>query len=201
MILRLLLSAFIFGCAASVAVALAQLLIARVPDLGDAPRRTNLHPAIPVAFTAALGVLLAARGAETLQLAVIALLAVPLVGSWYSDAHKGIIPDWFTLLPLAIIAVYVILHHAWAVALFAAITFAIFACAALISRGRGMGWGDAKLAGVAGAILGLPGSFGVLGVACLAATIASIVRDRGKTPVAFGPYIAVSVLISTILMV
>lgn len=201
MILKLLLSAFIFGCAASVAVTLAQLLTARVPDLDDAPRRTNLHPVIPVAFTAALGVLLAARGADTLQLAVVALAAIPLVGSWYSDARKGIIPDWFTLLPLALIAVYVVLHHAWAVALFSVIMFAIFACAAIISHGRGMGWGDAKLAGVAGAILGLPWSFGVLGVACLAATIASIIRDRGKTPIAFGPYIAVSVLLSTVLMV
>lgn len=201
MILRLILSSFIFACSAAVGIAVAQLLTARVEPLEDGPRRINLHPAIPVAFMVFIGIVLAVRGANVLQLATVALLGVPLIGSWYSDSQTGIIPDAFTLLPLALIGVYAVAIHTWQIALWGLIAFAVFACAALLSRGRGMGWGDAKLAGVAGAVLGMPWSFGVLGVACLAATIASIVRDRGKSPVAFGPYISVSVLLSIAAMV
>ncbi|HEV3154093.1 MAG TPA: A24 family peptidase [Candidatus Baltobacteraceae bacterium] len=201
MIVQVLLSSFIFACAAAAGIAAAQMLIARVERFQDGPPPRRLHPAVPIAFMAALGFLLALRGANTMQLSIVAILGVPLIGSWYSDAQKGIVPDVFTLVPLAGIAVYVVLHHAWAIALYSGVTFGAFGCAALISRGKGMGWGDAKLAAVAGAILGLPWSFGVLGTACLTATIVSIVRDRGKAPIAFAPYISVFVLLATTLIV
>jgi len=201
MVARILLSAFIFACSAAVGIAAAQMACSRIEPFEDGPRRVNLHPAIPIAFMIALGVVLANRGANTLQLATTALLGVPLIGSWYADSRTGIIPDVFTLVPLGAIGAFVVVQHAWYVALWAVLTFAAFASAALLSRGRGMGWGDAKLAGVAGAVLGIPWSFGVLGVACLAATITSIVRDRGKAPIAFGPYISVSVLIAIALTV
>lgn len=201
MIARIVLSSFIFACSAAVGITLAQMLLSRTESLEDGPRRVNLHPAVPVVFMAILGIVLAVRGAGTAQLATAALLGVPLIGSWYADSHKGIIPDAFTLLPLAAICIFAFVSHSWMIPVFALVTFVVFACAALLSRGRGMGWGDAKLAGVAGAVLGLPWSFGVLGVACLAATVTSIVRDRGKSPVAFGPYISVCVLLAIAWMV
>ena len=194
MALKLLLSIAIFASCGAAAVAFAQLLSRHSPGEDGETRRSKLHPAVSVACMALVGLILALRGADTLQLAIVAVVGIPLAGSWYSDSHDGRIPDAFTLLPLAAIGIYVVLHHAWPIAFYAAATFAAFGCAALLSRGKGMGWGDAKLAGVAGGILGLPWSFGVLGTACLAATVVSIVRDRGKAPIAFAPYIAVSVL-------
>ncbi len=193
MILRLLLSAFIFAASGAVGVALAQLLAGGAETAEDDSAAGHLRPAIPAVFMAAVGAVLALRGAHAQQLALVALMGIPLIGSWYADARKGRIPDAFTLLPLAIVIVFAALTHGWKIILFAAITFAAFACAAWLSRGRGMGWGDAKLAGLAGAILGLPWSFGVLGAACLAATAGSIIRDRGKTPIAFAPYMAICV--------
>ena len=201
MIVRLLLSGFIFACSAAIALAIAQMICSRIEAFPDGPRRVNLHPAVPLIFMVALGLILAARGANALQLATVALLGVPLVGAWYADSHTGIIPDLFTLVPLAVIGIFVIVQHSWFIAVWAIVTFAAFAFAALLSRGRGMGWGDAKLAGVAGAVLGIPWSFGVLGVACLAATIASVIRDRGTRPIAFGPYISVAVLVAIAFMV
>ena len=201
MLLRDLLSGFIFACAGAVGVTIAQMICAKFEGFEDGPRRIQLHPAIPVVCVAVLGIILAARGANTLQLATAALIGVPLVGSWYADSHRGIVPDVFTLVPLAVIAAIIVLYREWFIGISALVTFGAFAIAALLSRGRGMGWGDAKLAGLAGAILAIPWSFGVLGVACLAATISSIIRDRGKSPVAFAPYICVSVLVALAWMI
>ena len=60
-----------------------------------------------------------------------------------------------------------------------------------------MGWGDAKFVALGGAVLGMHGG-AVLGMqtallafalACFLATIVSVIRDRGKAPIAFGPYL------------
>jgi prepilin signal peptidase PulO-like enzyme (type II secretory pathway) len=189
-----LLLAFVFGCAAACGVALAQLLCANVEPLEGAPPAQQLHPAIPIALSALVGVSLGFHGATPAQTVIVALLCVPLSGAWYADARKGIVPDLFTLAPLAAVALAVVLHHTWFVAISAIVTGGTFAAAALLSRGRGMGWGDAKLAALAGALLGLPWSVGVLGLACFAATVVSVIRTRGTQPIAFAPYIVIAVL-------
>ncbi|HLI97174.1 MAG TPA: prepilin peptidase [Candidatus Baltobacteraceae bacterium] len=189
-----ILLAFVFGCAAACGVALAQALCAHVEPLEGGPPPQNLHPALPIAVTALVGFLLGLHHATPLQTAIVALLCVPLTGAWYADARKGVVPDAFTLVPLAAVALEVVLHHTWFVAVSAAVTGGAFTAAALISRGRGMGWGDAKLAALAGALLGLPWSVGVLGLACFAATVVSVVRTRGTQPIAFAPYIVIAIL-------
>jgi prepilin signal peptidase PulO-like enzyme (type II secretory pathway) len=186
--------AFVFACAAGCGVALAQLLCARVEPAQDGPPPQQLHPAIPVAATALVGLLMGLHHATPFQTAVVALLCVPLSGAWFADARRGIVPDAFTLIPLAAVAIEIVIHHSWFVGVSAAVTGGAFAAAALLSRGRGMGWGDAKLAALAGALLGLPWSVGVLGLACFAATVVSVVRTRGTQPIAFAPYIVIAVL-------
>ncbi len=189
-----LLSAIVFACASACGVALAQILCGDVTPLEDAPQPSRLSPLVPIGTFTVLGLVMALRHAGPLQLGTVALISVPLAGSWYADAKKGIVPDAFTLLPLALIFITIIIHHSWFVAISSIVTGAAFAIAALLSRGRGMGWGDAKLAAVAGALLGLPWSMGVLGAACFAATVVSVVRNRGTQPIAFAPYIVVAVV-------
>jgi prepilin signal peptidase PulO-like enzyme (type II secretory pathway) len=189
-----ILLAFVFACAAACGVALAQVLCAHVEPLEGGPPAQQLHPAIPIAVTALVGFLVGLHHATPFQTAVVALVCVPLSGAWYADARKGIVPDAFTLIPLAAVAIEVVIQHAWLVGVSALVTGGAFAVAALLSRGRGMGWGDAKLAALAGALLGLPWSVGVLGVACFAATVVSVVRTRGTQPIAFAPYIVIAVL-------
>ena len=65
-----------------------------------------------------------------------------------------------------------------------------FALAALLSRGRGMGWGDVKLAAVAGALLGASNALLALALAAFAAAVgARFRRDAGAAPrpLAFAP--------------
>jgi prepilin signal peptidase PulO-like enzyme (type II secretory pathway) len=185
---------FIYAGAAACGIVISDLICARIERHADGPAPVRLHPAVPIVLFALLGIVVAARGANLIQLSTIATLGVPLIGAWYSDARTGIVPDLFTLVPLAIVAVIVLLHHTWWVAISAGVIFGAFALAATFSRGRGMGWGDAKLAMLSGAALGLQVSLLTLAVACFAATIVSVVRNRGTQPIAFAPYIVVAML-------
>lgn len=186
--------AFIYAGAAACGIVAADLICARIERHEDGPAPIRLHPAVPIVLFALLGVVVAVRGANLIQLSTIALLGVPLIGAWYSDSRTGIVPDVFTLVPLAVVALIVLLHHTWWVAISAGVIFGAFALAATFSRGRGMGWGDAKLAMLTGAALGLQVSLLTLAVACFAATLVSVIRNRGTQPIAFAPYIVVAML-------
>ncbi len=189
--------AFIYGCAATCGVIAAHFICSRVQRHEDGPAPLALHPAIPIVLFALLGGFASREGTHAAaHLGVFALLGIPLIGAWYSDARIGIVPDVFTLVPLGVIAILVLLHHTWWIAISAFVVFGAFACAAVFSRGRGMGWGDAKLAMLTGAVLGLPLSLLTLGLACFAATAVSVVRDRGTKPIAFAPYIVVAMLLA-----
>ncbi|MEO6912397.1 MAG: prepilin peptidase [Candidatus Baltobacteraceae bacterium] len=194
--IAVLASALIFGCAAFCGVVLAMLVCARLGTLDGAPAPSPARPAAIIAGAVVLGVILALRGTPITELGLTALVCLPLAAAWYSDSLKGVIPDYFTLGPLAVVGIYVVMHHAWWIALSALIPFIPFALAAIFSKGRGMGWGDAKLVALGGAILGMQTGVLVFALACFAATIVSVVRDRGKSPVAFGPYLVASVAIA-----
>lgn len=144
----------------------------------------------------ALGIVLMLRQTQPLQLGLTALLCIPLVAAWYSDWVKGIIPDWFTLGPLVVVAIYVVAYHAWWVGLSAIVPFVPFALAAMLSGGKGMGWGDAKFVALGGAVLGMETAIFAFAVACFLATIVAVIKDRGKSPVIFGPYLISAVAIS-----
>ena len=182
---------FIYACAAACGIIAAQLICARMSRLEDGPAPVKLHPSIPVALFAFVGIMLAGRGANIRELGLIALLGIPLTGAWYSDAIKGLVPDVFTLIPLGVIGVTIIVQHAWGIATSVDVIFVAFAVSAWFSKGRGMGWGDAKLAALCAAVLGLPVGLLTLAAACFAATAFSVVRDRGTKPVAFAPFIVV----------
>lgn len=188
--------AFMYAGTAACGIVAADFVCTRLDCHDDGPATIRLHPAIPITLFGLLGIVLAARGGNTVQMGTIALLGVPLIGAWYSDARTGIVPDLFTLVPLAIVAFVVVLTHAWWVAISAIVVFGAFALAATISRGRGMGWGDAKLAMLTGAALGLQVSLLTLAVACFAATVVSVIRNRGTKPIAFAPYIVVTMLLA-----
>ncbi len=71
---------------------------------------------------------------------------------------------------------------------------AFFALFALLSRGRGMGWGDVKLAAAGGFVLGLPDILLSLFVAFIAGglvggTLLLLGRKRWRDKLPFGPFI------------
>ncbi|MCD8509094.1 MAG: prepilin peptidase [Bacillus sp. (in: Bacteria)] len=132
-------------------------------------------------------------------LALISLLHIITV----SDITTMLIPDKILLVFLPIFIITRIISPLtpwWDSVLGAAAGFTILLIIALVSKG-GMGGGDIKLFGVLGIILGLTGTLLTLFIASFIGAIFGIIGillkklQRGK-PMAFGPFIAISALIS-----
>lgn len=112
------------------------------------------------------------------------------------DARTGLIPDRITL-PSLVLAVLVGATSRTGASV---VLGAILACLPLVllllvTRGRGIGWGDVKLAALIGAGLGPPA--GLIAVGCafviggaVAAWLLAVRRARRGDTIAFGPYLA-----------
>ena len=159
---------------------------AALPD-GPPPGRPSV--VMLVAFAGGAGLVEGLRGAALTELALAALLCCALVGIWYSDVRRGIVPDVFTLVPLAVVFVVATLAHQWGAFASSGIVFVPFALAALASRGLGMGWGDVKLVALGGAVLGWEAAVLAFGVACALAVIVALAQKRRHEPLAFAPYL------------
>jgi prepilin signal peptidase PulO-like enzyme (type II secretory pathway) len=182
----------LFGAAALLAVFCAELICARIEPFADGPPSMSPRPWLVVAVMALAGGFVALHGFAGSVLAVGTVAAFALAGCWYCDLARGIIPDFFTLFPLGCLVVYALTQGEWRVLISAAIPFVPFALAALMSRGRGMGWGDAKLVALGGAVLGVQASLVAFALSCFAAGIVARLRGQRGTPIAFAPYLVVA---------
>jgi prepilin signal peptidase PulO-like enzyme (type II secretory pathway) len=183
--------AAMFGCAAFLAMQAGEAICKRVTPFEDGPKPGNPPALALIAGSALLGGILASRGLALPALGISLLLCSALVAAWYCDVRCGIVPDAFTLIPLAIVLVVATFAREWSSLVSAAVVFVPFACAALFSRGRGMGWGDVKLAALGGAVLGLQTAILAAAAACLIATCVNLIQKRGKAqPIAFAPYLS-----------
>ena len=187
------LPAIVFAGAAWGGARVAEPLYARYRPHADGPA--------PIAFArwpfavagACIGVALSLHGVAPAHLAVLLLVTVALAGCTAADLACGILPDLFTIGPLAIVIALGVVSGDWTPLLGATFAFIPFALTVVVSRGRGMGWGDAKLAALGGALLGARDATLAFTLAALAAYI--IARRSGATrrPIAFGPYLATSI--------
>lgn len=182
----------IFGAAALLAVFCSDLICARLQPFADGPAPSSPQPVVIVALMAAVGAFVALHGFAASVLAVGAVAAFALTGCWYCDLARGIVPDFFTLFPLGCLILYAAVQGEWRVLISAAVPFVPFALAAIFSRGRGMGWGDAKLVALGGAVLGAQSALVAFALACLAAGLFSRAVGRRGTPIAFAPYLVVT---------
>jgi len=189
-------AAAFFGCLGVIAVQASRAVCRQVTPADDGPAPVKVFTPALVGAAAVLGGLLVARGALPLQVAIGAIVVFALVACWYSDAISGIVPDLFTLPPLAALLLFSFAKHDWEIAISALIVFVPFAAAALFTRGYGMGWGDAKLVALVGAALGAPLAFAALTGACAAAFIGHRVAGAPRRPIAFAPYIAAATAIA-----
>ena len=183
-------AAAFFACVAFLGVQVSRYVCAGVEPAEDGPR-PGRAPNIALVIGAGLvgGVLMAA-GALPLQLGIGAITIFALVACWCSDAACGLVPDLFTLGPLAALLLFAVAQHDWMTVGSAVVIFIPFAIAAIISRGRGMGWGDVKLVALTGAVLGAPLALMALAAACIAAAIGHRIWGAKHSPIAFAPYIA-----------
>jgi prepilin signal peptidase PulO-like enzyme (type II secretory pathway) len=183
----------IFGAAALIGVVAADMICARITAFDDGPAPAAPRPFVIVGLMAIVGAFVAVHGFAASILGVGAVAAFALAGCWYCDLARGIVPDFFTLFPLGCLGLFAALMGEWSVVISAAVPFVPFALAAVLSRGRGMGWGDAKLVALGGAVLGAQTSLVAFALSCFAATVVARLNGRRGTPIAFAPYLVVAV--------
>jgi prepilin signal peptidase PulO-like enzyme (type II secretory pathway) len=159
----------------------------------DGPPPQGVPIPLLVLGCALIGAFITAHTFLPAQLVVLAIVCLALVAIWIVDARRGIVPDAFTLGPLAIILLIAIWQHEWLYLVSAAIPFAPFAIGAILSKGRGMGWGDVKLVALAGAVLGVRWAIVACMVACLAAVVVCYARGWRRGPIAFAPYLTAAI--------
>lgn len=188
--ITIIVAAIFFGSIAVVAMQISRAYCANILPADDGPQ-PGTPPYAPIALgCAVVGGLLFAGGATPLQLGIAAIVEFALVACWCSDTICGLVPDLFTLGPLAALLLFSIAQRNWGMVISAIIAFAPFAAAALVSRGYGMGWGDAKLVALCGAALGAPLAVFTLALACAAAVVVHRLAGAAHKPIAFAPYIA-----------
>ena len=124
-------------------------------------------------------------------------LTVILVSSAFIDLDEGIIPDVITIPGVVLGLVVSFVTIGFFPALWGALAFGgVLFLVAVISNG-GMGGGDVKLAAVIGAFTGIPGAIITLLLssflgAVFGITLMALGKAGRKTPVKFGPFLAVA---------
>jgi prepilin signal peptidase PulO-like enzyme (type II secretory pathway) len=186
-------AAALFGAAGYAGAVAALRICDTTAPLPDGPRPGRPSVVMLVVCACAAGMVEGLRGAGLPELVLAAVLCCALVGIWYSDVRSGIVPDVFTLVPLALLFLVAGLSQQWGALASAGIVFVPFAVAALASRGLGMGWGDVKLVALGGAVLGWEAAVLAFGCACALAVIVALARKRRHEPLAFAPYLVAAI--------
>jgi prepilin signal peptidase PulO-like enzyme (type II secretory pathway) len=155
-----------------------------VPMPGDLPAWAT------PAFGGLVGAFLASHGVAPLDLATMAFVLAALVACAVCDWLLGVVPDLFTLVPLATLLLISSVHANLVPLLSACLAAFPFAAAALLSKGRGMGWGDVKMVALGGALLGVRDVILGLMVASAVAFAASRAPHAPRRQIAFAPCLA-----------
>jgi leader peptidase (prepilin peptidase) / N-methyltransferase len=131
------------------------------------------------------------------------LLATVLLAAVH-DARTGLIPDRLSLGGFFLICALSSLEGVLPAAILGAGSAAAPMLALhLITRGRGLGFGDVKLALPIGAALFEPAGLSALGCAFVIGAVAGIAllflsRAKPRSEIAFAPYLAAGTIIATI---
>jgi leader peptidase (prepilin peptidase)/N-methyltransferase len=185
--------AVMFAGAGWVGVLLSDVLYGTLAAEADGPETIIMPLWVFLAVTACIGGAIGMHGATPAHTALMLVVVAALAVCASTDLRAGMIPDAFTLLPLAIVLGYAAIDRSWVPLIGAAFALVPFALLAALSRGHGMGWGDVKLATLGGALLGMSGLTVAVAFAAIAVLIVSLARGRFGQSIAFGPYLAVAI--------
>lgn len=152
-------------------------------------------------LTAALFLGIYLRWGWTLETLAGWVLVIILLSCAFIDADHGIIPDRITLPGMAMGLGWSFFTIGFFPALWGLLAFGGTLFLVAVISGGGMGGGDIKLAAVIGAFTGLPGAAITLLLASfLGAVWGTVLMIRGKagrkTPVKFGPFLALAAYIA-----
>jgi prepilin signal peptidase PulO-like enzyme (type II secretory pathway) len=192
MIAAAMLGALFFAAAGYVGAIVGLWYAERLEALPGGPPAGKPPVGILIAACAIIGAIVTTHGSQA-QILLVAVVCVALVAIWITDTTRGVVPDAFTLGPLGLILLLAVWQHDWVVLFSAGVPFVVFATAAILSRGRGMGWGDVKLVALGGALLDVQTGVLAFSLACLAAVVLSYARGHRSGPIAFAPYLAAAI--------
>lgn len=203
-LIPIVLAAAGFAAAVALGILAARYVTGDIEAQPDGPPRMAVPVRALIIGGGVLGAIAGARGLNLGTLAFIALAVGIMAAIWASDVSTGIIPDVFTLFPLAAILLAdlaaVFVHkatgQAFLILLLVTVVPAIpFAFVAWRSGGLSLGWGDVKLAALGGPLLGLQESLLAFSIGCAVAVIVARIRRTGNSAIAFGPYLAAAIAI------
>ena len=181
--------------AALLGVRAARALCRNVEPFGDGPEPIAYRNWPFLAIGALCGIGVAMRGTDPYSLVIAASVVALLATCCACDLARGLLPDAATL-GLIVLAVALGAVRSSSAPLLGALAIALpFAVLALLTRGRGMGWGDVKLAAAGGALLGAEHA---LVAYVLAAVVAFAIAWRAGTlqrPIPFGAYLACAIAV------
>jgi len=185
-----------FGLAGGAGVAIATRAMAGAVPFVDGPRTVRPPTALLVGCAVLAG---AAFGSHPEQLRaglLGALLVAALVGCCWSDLAFGLVPDVLTLAPLSAVTVAALAARDPQPFVAMAFVGVPLALVALVSGGRGLGWGDVKLLALAAAIVGIGASLAAAAAASFVAVAVALGRGRSREPIAFVPYLAAALAVT-----
>lgn len=117
------------------------------------------------------------------------------------DLKYQLIPDQI-LLPLTVVAfLRLFVSHQWMVVPAAFGSMAFLGLLYLITRGKGMGWGDVKLGFLMGLVLGWPQIVTAYFLAFLTGAVVGVIlivvkHKNLKTKIAFGPFLTLGLVVA-----
>ena len=186
--------ALLFGAAGWLGTVIADTFYGAISSEDDGPPSRAVPVRVFVAVPACIGAVVALQDAPPVRVALLVMAVLALGVGAATDLRAGIIPDLFTLGPLAICLAVAALQRDGGPLWGALLAFVPFTLLAALSRGRGMGWGDVKLAAFGGALIGMAGITVAVALASVAAYVTSLAKRRSRQPIAFGPYLAAAIV-------
>lgn len=141
-----------------------------------------------------------------LKIAYLAIFS-SLIGIFFADLKYRVIPDQLQI-SLLIFSILVIgLEQGFVLPVFfnqlkaGLAVMAFILSIYLLTRGRGMGFGDVKLSFIMGYLLGIVGGYTALAFAFVSGSIIGLIlilfgRKKLKSEVAFGPFLVVGIIVA-----
>ncbi|MBM3205828.1 prepilin peptidase, partial [Candidatus Shapirobacteria bacterium] len=128
-------------------------------------------------------------------------LTYGLLAIFASDLRYRTIPDELVLTILGVVLFWLFFHQQWLNFLAGALAGGFFLFLVWITKGQGMGWGDVKLAGLMGLLLGFPKLVVAFYLAFLTGALVGVIlvltkRKKLNSQVPFGPFLTLATWIS-----
>jgi prepilin signal peptidase PulO-like enzyme (type II secretory pathway) len=198
--MNVILGALLLATGSAVGIGLSKVVTAGTVAHPDGPARGSVPPLLLIVACATLGGTAGSRGVSISALEIIALVCGLLSAIWVADVTVGIIPDVFTLVPLGAVFVASMMIGHWEMLIASLVPAIPFAALAWRSHGKGLGWGDVKLAALGGPLIGMQAALLSFALGSLIAVLVCRISGKKGQPVAFGPYLAAAIAVPLALL-